>query len=724
MSLYHLPVFISGAAAIRLTDSGVAAPVKSALLSLEMLLKSIGCPSEVVEITCSCCSTGMLGMLVSLLLRRGMLRTLLSYRGWMYERKPSALTKFWGVLVAVLSGSKPSLYGAQSTLPGLHVPPLEETISKLLKSLEQIYEEDPKTMEELRSEAKTFLKGPGPKVQRALKLKSYLSNNYVNDWWEKYVYLSARDPLTINNNFYIMSECYWVPTTVPCARAANCLYQVLLVWEQILTGKFEPLMIRGTVPLCMNQYRRVMSSARIPGEEVDEIVHYTPAESQHIVVNRRGLMYRLEVVDTHGCLVCPTALEGQLAWIMQDADSRASDVPQSHRKIATLTAVDRSDWANTRGTYFCEGLNKDTLHVVESAILCVVLDENSFSEVNARAINLLVGQPGAYWFDKSLHLIVTSDGHFGINSEHSLNDGPVVGHVVEPVLIYDLVADFFDKDGHVKNPKLVKQTPSERLRDKPQLLQWDVSPKLEAKIEQACRQFEINNGHLDHLIIDHDAFGKGAIKKCKCSPDAFIQMALQTTYQKIHSRPALTYESSMTRLYKNGRTETVRSLTAEAKKFACAFLDKEECPQTKRDLLHAACERHAVNYKDSMNGKGVDRHIFGLYVASRGMELDCQFLKRVLTIPWTLSTSQGPQIQISWNKAFLDPRFARQSLAPGGGFGYVQDEAYGVCYLLSGEDHIFFHISSRKTTKSTDSAVFADTLVATLAEMRELFAMN
>ena len=51
------------------------------------------------------------------------------------------------------------------------------------------------------------------------------------------------------------------------------------------------------------------------------------------------------------------------------------------------------------------------------------------------------------------------------------------------------------------------------------------------------------------------------------SPDAFIQMALQVTYFKNAGKFALTYESSMTRLYLQGRTETVRSLSNESAAF-------------------------------------------------------------------------------------------------------------------------------------------------------------
>ena len=74
----------------------------------------------------------------------------------------------------------------------------------------------------------------------------------------------------------------------------------------------------------------------------------------------------------------------------------------------------------------------------------------------------------------------------------------------------------------------------------------------------------------------------------------------------------------MTRLYLQGRTETVRTLTIEAKDFVRAFVDETVSPEEKYKLLLKAAELHAKMYKDCMNGKGIDRHLFALYVVCRG----------------------------------------------------------------------------------------------------------
>ena len=74
----------------------------------------------------------------------------------------------------------------------------------------------------------------------------------------------------------------------------------------------------------------------------------------------------------------------------------------------------------------------------------------------------------------------------------------------------------------------------------------------------------------------------------------------------------------MTRLYLQGRTETVRSNTIEAKEFVLAFVDPAVPVDKKYKLLLKAAEVHAKKYKDCMNGKGIDRHLFALYVVCKG----------------------------------------------------------------------------------------------------------
>ena len=52
-------------------------------------------------------------------------------------------------------------------------------------------------------------------------------------------------------------------------------------------------------------------------------------------------------------------------------------------------------------------------------------------------------------------------------------------------------------------------------------------------------------------------------------------MALLMAWQRMHKVPTAVYETASTRVFKHGRTETVRSLTTETWKMAQAF-DNDE----------------------------------------------------------------------------------------------------------------------------------------------------
>lgn len=57
-------------------------------------------------------------------------------------------------------------------------------------------------------------------------------------------------------------------------------------------------------------------------------------------------------------------------------------------------------------------------------------------------------------------------------------------------------------------------------------------------------------------------------------------------------------------------------------------------------LMKKAADVHQINCRNAMTGKGIDRHLFCLYVVSKYLEVDSPFLSEVLSEPWRLSTSQ------------------------------------------------------------------------------------
>ncbi|CAG2246768.1 CPT1A [Mytilus edulis] len=701
-SIWNLGFMVLCLSVCMLGDWDLVRPINARLLILPAYLYiPQGCPLILKSIIVSAV-VGFVFFLVLLYARRFMLRGLLAYRGWMYEqpKTQSYSTILWGVMVKVVSGYSPSLYSCQRSLPRMPVPTVQETLSRLLKSLRPLYDEDSKEWKSICKNAEEFEKSLAHKLQRVLMLKSWWSQNYVTDWWEKYVYLMGRSPLPINSNYYIMDQSYFMPTTFQTARTANAAYQYLKFKQLIDREKLEPLLIRRTIPVCMAQYERVFSTTRIPGEDNDTLYHVDTALSKHLVVYRKG-----HISQEYRKL---------LQWIIDDADSELDSISDSEKSIPALTGIERPTWAKVRADQFSTGVNKDSLDIVESAIFCITLHHENRDDFSSRAKFLMCGDGKSIWFDKSLNLITFPNGRMGLNCEHSYADAPVLAHLAE----YNMTEESlhlcgFDEKGHFI------ESDTQQSFVKPQKLVWEMTNDLAASIKSAQLTVTQNINDIDLIVKEFNLYGKGFMKSCKISPDAYIQMALQLTYYRNAGKFALTYESSMTRLYLLGRTDTVRSVTSESTEFVRAYFDKDKSAQEKITLLKRACEIHQTQYRDAMNGKAIDRHLFALYVVSKGMGYECDFLKHALTIPWTLSTSQQPQQQIATSPDCNNIEF-QDVLCPGGGFGPVSDDGYGVSYMIPGDRKLFFHVSSKTSTKGTNSSLFMDQLFDTFKEMKEL----
>ena len=74
-----------------------------------------------------------------------------------------------------------------------------------------------------------------------------------------------------------------------------------------------------------------------------------------------------------------------------------------------------------------------------------------------------------------------------------------------------------------------------------------------------------------------------------------------------------------------------------------------------------------------MTGKGIDRHLFCLYVMSKYLKIESPFLDKVLSEPWRLSTSQTPAQQTGK----MDYDNEKEKISVGGGFGPVSCRSRG-----------------------------------------------
>ncbi|KAA0701495.1 Carnitine O-palmitoyltransferase 1, liver isoform [Triplophysa tibetana] len=569
------------------------------------------------------------------------LKLLLSYHRWMFEQHGSVSikTKVWAALVGLLSGRKPLLYSYQMSLPHLPVPPIKDTLKRYLESVKPMLSvAEFQRMTKLAAEFENSL---GSRLQRYLKLKALWATNYVSDWWEEYVYLRGRGPIMVNSNYYGMDFLYVTPTANQAARAGNTITALFLYRRKVNREELKPSRIPGTViPLCAAQCERIFNTTRTPGEETDVLQHWE--DSEFVAVYHRGRYFRLWVYHA-GRLLSPREIQYQIQKILDDP----SPPFPGEDKLGALTAGNRVPWARVRKQYFSSGVNKKSLDCIEKAAFFVTLDdqeegmmgEDSSGNLGHYAKSLLHGKCYDRWFDKSFSIVVYKNGKSGLNAEHSWADAPIVAHLWEYTLATDKFQLGYMTDGNCRG-------------------------EVQAQILDSLAVAQALADDVDCYVFPFREFGKGLIKKMKISPDSFVQLALQLAYYRNKEAFCLTYEASMTRLFREGRTETVRSCSNESCDFVRALdagEDREHCLK----LFRKASEKHQNLYRLAMTGSGIDRHLFCLYVVSKYLGAESSFLKEVLSEPWRLSTSQTPVQQMELFDLVNHPEF----ISLGGGFG-------------------------------------------------------
>ncbi|XP_052808482.1 carnitine O-palmitoyltransferase 1, liver isoform-like isoform X2 [Mya arenaria] len=667
-----------------------------------------GLNSETTGLYMGCLIYSTLLWLGIILFLKYTLKLLLMYHGWMYEGrgKISIQTKAWLLLVRMFGGRKPMLNSYQASLPKLVLPSVKDTINRYLLSIKPIMDDE--KFNHLSKLAVDFEKGLGKKLQRYLLVKSWWATNYVTDWWEEYVYLRGRSPIMVNSNYYGVDAVLVHPTKIPAARAANVTYVMLQYRRDLDREELNPILLNKTIPLCSAQYERQFNTTRIPGIEGDRLMHLK--DSKHVAVYHKGRFFKV-YIHFKGRHLMPNELEKSFQKILDD-ESLPVD---GEEHIPALTGGDRVPWAKARTEFFSKGKNKASLDAIEKAAFFISFDDEAQDFImgdqksfDGFAGAMLHGNGYNRWFDKSFTLVVLPNGRIGFNAEHSWADAPIMAHLWEFLCATECERGYTE-DGHTKGD-LTVSTPN------PIRLEWDLPDPCKQVIENSLQVTKQLVDDVDLRLLMHDAFGKGLMKKCKTSPDAFIQMALQLAYYRTAGKFSLTYESSMTRLFREGRTETVRPCTMESCTFVRAMEDSNKTREETLVLFKKATERHQMGYRDAMTGKGIDRHMFCLYVVSKYLEIEDPFLTQVLSEPWTLSTSQTPHTQTDKLDLIKYP----DRIAGGGGFGPVADDGYGVSYIIAGENYLFFHVSCKRSCPTTSSAKFTDAICKALADIKDL----
>lgn len=124
------------------------------------------------------------------------------------------------------------------------------------------------------------------------------------------------------------------------------------------------------------------------------------------------------------------------------------------------------------------------------------------------------------WFDKTMQIIICNDGTWGLCYEHSTSEGIAVVLLLERIL---------NKINLMENKE---EGVPQQLLPPPERLDWMISPEISHRMFLATKTVDKRIADLDFQVYRYKGYGKTFIKRCKVSPDVYIQLALQLAYYK------------------------------------------------------------------------------------------------------------------------------------------------------------------------------------------------
>lgn len=558
--------------------------------------------------------------------------------------------------------SKGKMLRFEDSLPRLPVPSLEETAKRYLKSVHPIVTDA--EYERTKKAVEAFIRpgGSGQTLQERLLARAADPNcrNWLTEWWNNAAYLGYRDPvIPYVSYFYSFKDDR--ARREPAKRAASVASAALEFKKQVDAGSLEPEYMRGQ-PMAMGSYEYMFNCSRVPGDGVDAPRKYAAKDSEHIVVVRKNQFFKV-----------PTVVNGEpLSFSeFQRQFERIYEIAQRAPPVGVLTVANRDLWNDARKQLLAaDPVNEQTIKDIESAGFLICLDDATPVTLEERAHQYWHGDGCNRWFDKPLQFIINDNGTAGFMGEHSMMDGSPT-HRLNDVLnsfIFNNKIDLSDKP--VRS----------NLAD-PRPIEFKVNDAVQEFITAAHKEHSQQIGSHELVVQAYQGYGKGLIKKFKCSPDAYVQMIIQLAYFKMYGKNRPTYESASTRKFQEGRTETIRTVSDDSTAFCEAHHDSSVPREEVVRLFRTALASHTKYTVDAGDGRGVDRHLFGL----KKLLKDGEQLPDLYQDPaygysgsWYLSTSQ------------LSSEFFN-----GYGWSQVIDDGFGIAYMVN-ENSLNFNIICKR----------------------------
>jgi carnitine O-acetyltransferase len=464
-----------------------------------------------------------------------------------------------------------STFQNQESLPRLPIPSLPSTLSRFIEAVEPLLTET--QLQKTKSIVDTFLEknGHGPTLQSLLlqydskAARDGTFGSYIEEFWnDAYLVPDTSVVLNLNPYFLLEEDADAKIAKDQIKRASVLVFNSLMFAASLKNETMTPDVVKGT-KLCMDQFKSLFGSCRIPKLGESDVVQ-VDQDSSHVVVLFRNQFYYFTGLwpkSSNDGKVKVAVNEADIAEILRTIVDDAKKVSKSasvRNAFGVLTTLPRNAWAKARDQFVQLSVsNKKDLSIIESALFILALDEFSPTDVHEAAANMLHGTHfmvpseegdistsfskryilpslayqggtcGNRFYDK-LQIIVCEDGSAGINFEHSAIDGHTALRFVSDVFAQTIVtfAKSITKSIYTKtcpipsiiNAEVVRALLENRGKEKTDRTYFDTSPKklmfdIDEKISDQIFFAETRLGDAvngdDTFILEFKSFGKNLI---------------------------------------------------------------------------------------------------------------------------------------------------------------------------------------------------------------------
>jgi carnitine O-acetyltransferase len=533
-------------------------------------------------------------------------------------------------------------FALQSSLPPLPLPSLDETIARYLKSVTPLLSSA--ELAHTTALAEAFVRGEGAQLQAALQARAagccaergYPHVHWLEEWWDRYAYLSDRTPLPVRYN--IFGTLFGGQGTPDgggrLRRAAQLLRGAALFYLQLRAEAISPdsLDTKGSIPLCMFQFRRLFGSSRVPGE-AEDCITTAAGPISHVAVLCRGRAWSLRIIDglesgsstatdpsaaacsqPAGAAPNPSAAargepslsdpscrsglgEGtvssqpgqgavhvasvtEIAAGLAAIEQAAAAAGDNSDPACLLSSLPRHEWAGHRSAIERDcPANAASLRAIESSLLSLSLCSDAPHDMPAlcKATHEGGGGGGCVWYDKPLTFIVFANGKAGAHMEHAHFDAPITSRAFA---FMARASDDEPAEPEREDPEAAcaaasgsssTSSSSSIARVTPAPFDLSRLPSVRVAMPAARASFAALSRNNALVPVRFDGAGGRALRAAKLPPDSIVQLALQLAQRRDQGSLVATYETATTRRFLHGRTETIRSCTVEAAAFVRAI---------------------------------------------------------------------------------------------------------------------------------------------------------